>query len=74
MPDMAAGHCLGPERNGVSLGEGGERGPGPTGGREDKQSVISEGRGNMEKEEEEWREQSELFLQDEESVINVNYE
>jgi hypothetical protein len=56
------------------LGEGGEGGPGPTGGREDKQSVISEGRGSMEKEEEEWREQSELFLQDEESVINVNYE
>ncbi len=51
---MGAGHCLGPEGNGVSLGEGGEGGPSPAGIKEDKQSMLSEGRGNMEKEEEEW--------------------
>jgi hypothetical protein len=28
MPDMESGRCLGPEGNGVSLGEGGEGGPG----------------------------------------------
>jgi hypothetical protein len=47
---MGAERCLGPERNGVSLGEGGEGGPGPPGNKEDKQSVLSEGRDNMEKE------------------------
>jgi hypothetical protein len=50
---MRAGRCLGPEGNGVSLGEGGEGGPGPPRNKEDKQSVLSEGRGNIEKEEEE---------------------
>jgi hypothetical protein len=40
--------------NGVSLGEGGVGGSGPPGSEEDKQSVLSEGRNNMEKEEEEW--------------------
>ncbi len=49
VPDMGAGR-----ENGVSLGEGGEGGPGPPVRKEDKQSVLSEGRGNMEKEEEEW--------------------
>jgi hypothetical protein len=29
--DMGAGHCLGPEGNGVSLRKGGEGGPGPPG-------------------------------------------
>jgi hypothetical protein len=48
---MGVGHCLGPEGNGVSLGEGGEVGPGPPESREDKQSALSEGGGNMEKEE-----------------------
>ncbi len=52
MPNMGAGRCLGPEGNGVSLGKGGERGPGPPGSKEDKQSVLSKGGGNMEKEEE----------------------
>ncbi len=52
MPDMGAGHCLGPEGNGVSLGERGEGGPGPPGGRKDKQEVLSEGRDNMGKDEE----------------------
>ncbi len=53
MPDVGAVHCLGPEGNGVSLGEGGEGGPGPPESKGDKQSVLGEGRGNMEKEEEE---------------------
>jgi hypothetical protein len=29
VPDIGASHCLGPKGNGVSLGEGGEGGPGP---------------------------------------------
>ncbi len=29
MPDVGAGCCLGSEGNGVSLGKGGEGGPGP---------------------------------------------
>ncbi len=52
MPEIGAGRCLGPERNGVRLGEGGEGGPGPPGGRKDKQSMLSEGRDNMGKNEE----------------------
>ncbi len=52
MPDIGAGHCLGPEGNGVSLGEGDERGLSPPESREDKQSMLSEEGGNMEKEEE----------------------
>jgi hypothetical protein len=51
---MGAGRCLEPEENGVSLGAGGYGGPCPPGSKEDKQSVLSEGRGNMEKEDEEW--------------------
>jgi hypothetical protein len=43
---------LGPEGNGVSLEEGGEGGPGLPGGRKDKQSVLSESRDNMGKDEE----------------------
>ncbi len=53
MPDMRAGRCLGPEGNGVNLGERGEGGPGPSRGEGDKQSVLNEGRDNMEKDEEE---------------------
>jgi hypothetical protein len=49
-PDIGAGRYLGPEGNGVSLGEGGEGGPGPPRGEGDKQSVLNEGRDNMEKE------------------------
>jgi hypothetical protein len=52
VPDMGAGRCLGPEGNRVSLGEGGEGGPSPPGSKEDKHSVLSEGRGNMEKDQE----------------------
>jgi hypothetical protein len=48
---MGAGHCLGPGENGVSLGERGERGPGPPENRKDKQSTLSEEGGNIEKEE-----------------------
>jgi hypothetical protein len=53
VPDVETEHCLGPEGNGVSFGEGGEGGPGPPGSQEDKQSVLSEGRDNIKKEEEE---------------------
>jgi hypothetical protein len=53
VPDTRAGHCLEPEGNGVSLGEGGERGPGPPRGEGDKQSVLNRGRDNMDKDEEE---------------------
>ncbi len=51
MPDMGAGRCLGPAGNGVSLGDVGEGGPGPPESREDKQSMLSEEGGIMEKEE-----------------------
>jgi hypothetical protein len=54
VPDIEVGCCLGPEGNGVSLGEGGEGGPGPPRGRKDKHSVFSEGRDNMDKDEEDW--------------------
>jgi hypothetical protein len=50
--DIEAGCCLGPEGNGVSSGEGGEGGPSPPGGGKDKQSVLSVGRDNMGKDEE----------------------
>jgi hypothetical protein len=43
---------LGPEGNRVSLGEGGEVGPGPPGSGKDKQSELSEGRDNRGKDEE----------------------
>jgi hypothetical protein len=52
VPNMGAGHCLEPEGNGVSLGEGVEEGPSPPGRKKDKQSVLGEGGGSMEKEEE----------------------
>ncbi len=52
VPDIGAGRCLGPEGNGVSLGERGEGGPGPPKCRGNKQSTLSEEGGNMEKEEE----------------------
>jgi hypothetical protein len=47
VPDTEAGRCLGPDGNGVSLGEGGEGRPNPPGGGGDKKSVLSEGRDNM---------------------------
>jgi hypothetical protein len=49
---MRAGRCLGLEGNGVSLGVGGEGGPGPLRSVGDKQSVRNEGRDNMDKDEE----------------------
>jgi hypothetical protein len=52
VPDTGAGRCLGPKENGVSLGEGGEGGPGPQGGGKDKQLLLSKGRDNMGKEKE----------------------
>jgi hypothetical protein len=52
VPYIEVGCCLGPERNGVCVGEGGEGGPGPPGGGKDMQSVLREGRDNMGKDEE----------------------
>ncbi len=49
---MEAGCFLGSEGNGVSSEGRGEGGPGPPGDRGDKQSVFSEGRDNMGKDEE----------------------
>jgi hypothetical protein len=46
------GHCLRREGNGVSSEEGGEGGPGPSCGEEDKQSTSGKKRSNMEQEEE----------------------
>jgi hypothetical protein len=46
VPDIEAGCCLGPEGNGVSSGEGGERGPNPPRGGKDEQSVLIMGRDN----------------------------
>ncbi len=53
MPNMGAGRRLVPEGNGVSLGKGGEGGPGSPRGEGDKQSVLNEGRDKMEKDKEE---------------------
>ncbi len=39
VPDGGVGHCLGPEGNGVSSGEGGEGGPGHPDKKQDKQSL-----------------------------------
>ncbi len=50
--DIEAGCCLGPEGNGVNLGEWGEGGPGPPGGGKDKHSVLSEDGDNLGKDEE----------------------
>ncbi len=79
-----SGRCLGPEGNGVSLGEGRDGGPSPPGSREDKQSSPSEEGGNIEKEgrrkdqsgvmKKDQRAQSELSFQKEDcnSVIVCN--
>jgi hypothetical protein len=53
VPKIGVGRCLVPEGNGVSTGEGGEGGPGPPRSEEGKQSVLNEGRDNMDKDEEE---------------------
>ncbi len=50
MPNVRVGHCLGPEGNGVSSGEGGEGGPGPPSGEGDKQSTPNKEGGKMEQE------------------------
>jgi hypothetical protein len=39
---------------GLAWGNGAREGPSPQGGRKDKQSVLSESRGNMGKDEEDW--------------------
>jgi hypothetical protein len=52
VPDHRVGRCLGPERNGVSSGEGGEGGPGPPSRERDKQSAPRKEGGNVEQEEE----------------------
>ncbi len=79
---MGVGRRLGPEENGVSLGKGGEGGPGPPGNKENKQSVFSEGRDNMEKEDEEQASRASCrrtstnrvsYFSGRRSVISVNY-
>jgi hypothetical protein len=50
---MGTGCCLDPEGNGVGLGGGEEAGPGPPKRGKDRQLKPSEGRDNMEKDEEE---------------------
>jgi hypothetical protein len=52
VPDMETGYCLGLEGNRVSMGEGGEGGPGPPERGKDKQSSLSKGRDNMGEDEE----------------------
>ncbi len=52
VPDTRIGHCLEPEGNGVSSGEGVEGGPGPPDKEGDKQSTPSKEGVNMEQEEE----------------------
>ncbi len=50
MPCKGEECCLEPEGNRVSLGEGGEGGPGPTDMERDKQSNPSKEGGNIEQE------------------------
>jgi hypothetical protein len=52
VPNIRVGHCLGPEGNGVSSGEGGEGGPGPPTREEDKQLTPNKEGGSMEQAEE----------------------
>jgi hypothetical protein len=52
VPDVETGCCLGSERNGVRMGEGGEDKPGPPERGKDKQSMPIKGRDNMGKDEE----------------------
>jgi hypothetical protein len=52
VPYKGVGHCLRPEGNGVSPGEGGEGRSGPPDKRRDKQSSPSKEGGNIEQEEE----------------------
>ncbi len=49
---MGAVCCLRPKGNRVSLSEGGKEWPGPPGGEENNQSVLGEGRDNMDKDKE----------------------
>ncbi len=50
---METGYCLDPGGNGVSLGGGGEPGPGPAEKGKERKLKPSEGRDNIEKDEEE---------------------
>jgi hypothetical protein len=50
---METGCCLCPVRNGVSLGGGGEGGPGPPERGKDKQLIPNKGGDNIGKDEEE---------------------
>ncbi len=47
VPDMEMGCCLGPKRNGTSMGGGGEGGPGLPERGKDKQLMPSKGGDNM---------------------------
>ncbi len=42
VPNIRVGHCLGPEGNGVSSGEGGEGGPGPRVGCDEEKPACTE--------------------------------
>ncbi len=53
VPSIEAGCCRGSERNGVSMGAGGEGGPERPERGKDKQLMPSKGGDNMEKDEEE---------------------
>ncbi len=53
VPDVGTGCCLGPERNGVSMGGWGEGGPDLPERGKDRQVKPSKGRDNMKKDEEE---------------------
>jgi hypothetical protein len=52
VPDMEAGYCLDQEGNGVGLGGGGEAGPSLPERGKGRQLKPSEGKDNMEKDEE----------------------
>jgi hypothetical protein len=51
VPDVEVGCCLGSEGNVLSVGEGGEGGPGPPERGRDKQSMPNKGRDSMGKDE-----------------------
>jgi hypothetical protein len=76
---MGAGHCLGPEGNGVSLGKGGEGGRGPPRSKEDKRKgwrQHGQGQRGMAKSgvmKKGQRTQWAIFPQDGDYVIDINY-
>jgi hypothetical protein len=47
VPNVEAGCCVGSEGNGVSVGKGGEGGPGPAERGKHRQLTLKKGRDNM---------------------------